>query len=84
MIPGDFRKTLMNMEGEFDIIFLDPPYEKGFLEPAFSLIREQNLLAEDGVIVAEHRKEEDLPDVLEGFEKIKERKYGIVKISIYC
>ena len=84
VIPGDFRKTLMNLEGQFDIIILDPPYGKGFLEPAFELIRDQGLLAEDGVIVAEHRKEEDLHEEFFGFEKIKERKYGIIKLSIYC
>ena len=83
VIPGDFRKTLANLDGQFDIILLDPPYDKEFLEPAFELIREHNLLAEDGVIVAEHRREEELPDEFHGFEKIKERKYGIIKLSIY-
>lgn len=83
VIPGDFRKTLMNLEGKFDIIFLDPPYDKGLLEPAFELIREQNLLADDGVIIAEHRREEDLPEEFCGFEKQKERRYGIIKLSIY-
>lgn len=83
VIPGDFRKTLMNLDGQFDIILLDPPYGKGFLEPAFELIREQNLLAEDGVIVAEHRREEELPEEFCGFTKNKERKYGIIKLSIY-
>ncbi len=84
VVPGDFKKTLMNLDGQFDIILLDPPYDKGFIEPAFELIRQQNLLAEDGVIVAEHRKEEDLPDELHGFVKEKERRYGIIKLSIYC
>lgn len=84
VVPGDFKKTLMNLDGQFDIILLDPPYDKGFIEPAFELIRQQNLLAEDGVIVAEHRREEDLPDELHGFIKEKERRYGIIKLSIYC
>ena len=84
VIPGDFRKTLANLDGQFDIILLDPPYDQGFLGPAFELIREHDLLAEDGVIVAEHRKEEDLPEEFCGYEKIKERKYGIIKLSIYC
>lgn len=83
IVPGDFRKTLANLEGEFDIILLDPPYGKGFLEPAFEIISQQSLLAEDGVIVAEHRKEEEIPDELYGFTKIKERKYGVIKLSIY-
>lgn len=81
---GDFKKTLMNLEEKFDIIFLDPPYNRGMLETCFELIRENDLLEERGVIVAEHRKNEDLPENLYGFEKIKERKYGIIKLSIYC
>jgi len=81
---GDFRKVLSNLNQKFDIIILDPPYEKGMLDPCFELIREYDLLAEDGVIVAEHRREEEMPDELYGFERIKERRYGIIKLSIYC
>jgi len=47
------------------------------------LVREHDLLAEDGVIICEHRKEEDLPEEIHGFVKQKERRYGIVKLSIY-
>lgn len=81
---GDFKRTLMNLDQKFDIIILDPPYNKGLLDQCFELIREYDLLAEDGVIVAEHRKEEEMPEEFYGFEKIKERKYGIIKLSIYC
>ena len=38
---------------------------------------------EDGVIVAEHRREEKLEDEICGFQKEKERRYGIVMLSIY-
>lgn len=81
---GDFQKTLTMLDEKFNIIFLDPPYNKGLLEKCFELIDGNGLLAEDGVIVAEHRKDEDLPEKLYGFTKIKERKYGIIKLSIYC
>ena len=81
---GDYRKILMNAEGKFDIIFLDPPYGKGFLDECFGIIADRQLLSREGVIVAEHRKEEDLPDVFHGFHREKERRYGIVKLSIYC
>lgn len=84
VIPGDFKKILMNLDGQFDIILLDPPYGQGFLEPCFELIRQQDLLAEGGCIVAEHRREEKMPDELYGFEKVKERKYGVIMLSIYC
>nr|DAV38333.1 MAG TPA: N6-adenine-specific methylase [Caudoviricetes sp.] len=48
------------------------------------MIAERKLLREGGVIVAEHRKEESLPDEFFGFKKLKQRKYGIIMLSIYC
>ena len=81
---GDYKKLLMNLDEKFDIIILDPPYDKGYMDSCFELIRQNELLAEDGVIVAEHRKQEDLPEEFYEYRKIKERKYGIVKLSIYC
>lgn len=81
---GDFKKTLMNLDEKFDIILLDPPYDKEYLPECFRLIAEEGLLEEGGVIVAEHRKEEELPEDFFGFSKLKERKYGIIRLSIYC
>ena len=58
-------------------------YEEGYLERYFKNTGDMILLAEDGVIICEHRKEEDLPEEIHGFVKQKERRYGIVKLSIY-
>ena len=80
---GDYRKVLSTLSGSFDIILMDPPYNKGLLDEAFQIIGQHGLLAEDGVIVCEHRKEETLPDEICGFKKEKERRYGIVKLSIF-
>ena len=84
VVPGDYRRTLTSTSETFDIILLDPPYDKGLLEPCFELIRERGLLNEGGVIIAEHRKEEVMEDEICGFSKVKERRYGIVMLSIYC
>lgn len=81
---GDYRKILGNQTELFDIILLDPPYNKGLLDECFRLIAENELLTEDGVIVAEHRREEKMPEELYGFQKQKERRYGIVMLSIYA
>ena len=81
---GDFKKLLMNASEPFDIILLDPPYDEDLLGVCFEMIAERKLLREGGVIVAEHRKEESLPDEFFGFKKLKQRKYGIIMLSIYC
>ena len=83
VLAGDYRKVLAGLGGSFDVILMDPPYNQGLLEEAFHLIRQQELLAEDDIIVCEHRKEENLPEELYGFQREKERRYGIVKLSIY-
>ena len=86
IIPGDFVKVLKRIyeKGEkIDIFFLDPPYKKGLYEKCFELIREYDPLAEEGIIIAEHNVCDVLANELSGFERIKERTYGTVAISIY-
>ena len=83
VLAGDYRKVLANLNESFDIILLDPPYGKGLIPDAIRLISEGDLLKEGGVIIAEHRKEEDLPETIGKYQKEKDRRYGIVKLSIY-
>ncbi len=83
IIHGSFVKTLSVIDRPVDIFFLDPPYKKTLLEDSMAMIAEKGLLAEDGVIVAEHGKDKTLPDELSGFTKVKEKRYGIVVISMF-
>ena len=91
VVAGDYSKVLKNLAGRiedgleepFDIIILDPPYDAGFMDEVFRLIAEGGILAEGGTIVAEHKKHEELPDLFHGFTKSKERRYGVVRLSIY-
>ena len=65
----------------FDIIFLDPPYNKGFISPVLSLISERGLLADKGIIVVETEKggeEATHPD----FKTIREATYGKTVINV--
>ena len=52
----DFLKYLRGAKEQFDLILLDPPYEKGFYVPALEIIYQNKLLASDGVIVCERLK----------------------------
>lgn len=67
---------------QFDIIFLDPPYNKGFITPVMELLKNRNMLTDDGIIVLES----DTTDSLEsypGFSVLKQRKYGRTVITLY-
>jgi len=80
---GSYEKTLSNIPEKADVILLDPPFEKGLMESCFEMIRKLDLLSEDGIIVAEHGAREILPDTVSDFQKIKERKYGTILVSLY-
>lgn len=68
---------LLVNKGEYDIVFLDPPYEKGCFERVLPLVLER--LSPYGVAVCERHKHERLPE-LENV-KIKDYHYGITVIT---
>ena len=67
---------------KFDIIFIDPPYESDLYEKSLKAIKENSVLSEDGFIVLEYDTNTTPPFELCGFEILKEKKYGRVKILI--
>ncbi|HNQ43656.1 MAG TPA: 16S rRNA (guanine(966)-N(2))-methyltransferase RsmD [Candidatus Cloacimonadota bacterium] len=44
----------------YDIIFLDPPYDKNLVNPTLEMICDNMLLAPEGVIIVEHSPREPL------------------------
>lgn len=83
---GDFERNLIKlgeMGEKFDIIFLDPPYKMALYDTCFKLIREYELLNKDGVVVTEHDSRDVFPETYEGYEKIKDKVYGHIGITIY-
>ncbi|TDM15010.1 16S rRNA (guanine(966)-N(2))-methyltransferase RsmD [Macrococcus bovicus] len=73
-------KALKKRDIKFDIIFLDPPYQKGLLNQALEQIETFQLLKPDGLIMCECGKDERVNP--RSFSLIKEEIYGTVKISI--
>ena len=67
----------------FDLIFVDPPYDSGLYEPVLSAINSVDNLSEGGIIICEARADLPFPDVKEPYRKVREYRYGRVKICIY-
>ena len=80
---NDFRKALVFANREFDIIFVDPPYREGYYGEVFELIEEYGLLADDGVIVAEHLNDNLLSDEVLCFNRTKHKKYGTIGVDFF-
>ena len=78
LIRGDVMTALRRMEGleVFDLIFMDPPYEKGMEQEALAYLSDSALPAEDAILVVEASKFTELSYVNTlGFEIWKERIY---------
>jgi 16S rRNA (guanine966-N2)-methyltransferase len=74
IMPMPAVRALRALRGTFDIVLVDPPYERGAREELATLMQ-RGLVAADGVVVVEHRTGEDAP--LPGSLKVlKSAKYG--------
>ncbi len=72
-------KTLKNVDGKFDIIFLDPPYNE---EKTFDLLEKLinfNLLKKNGIFII-HRHKKNNEEFPKKFNLLIEKNYGISKI----
>lgn len=67
---------------KFDIVFLDPPYNKNFIEPVLDALIKNDVLNEDGIIVLESDGT-DFHGEFEGLDIYRQRKYGRTYITIY-
>ncbi|MBF8982187.1 16S rRNA (guanine(966)-N(2))-methyltransferase RsmD [Lutibacter sp. B2] len=68
---------------KINIIFMDPPYLKDLIVPCIEAIDSERLLDEEGIIVVEHDIKDNIPAEIGSLKKIKEKKYGNTRISIY-
>mgnify|MGYP001258602244 FL=1 len=76
------NNKIINLNIQFDIIFLDPPFKDKNLSIIFRKIKNENLLKETGIIIL-HRHKDEKDIFLEDFNIIEEKKYGISKIFFF-
>jgi 16S rRNA (guanine966-N2)-methyltransferase len=76
-------RAIIKREIKFDLIFLDPPYRQQKLKALIKLMSENNLLKQDGFIVAEHGSDIELPLEIDQFYQYKQEKYGMSSITIF-
>jgi 16S rRNA (guanine966-N2)-methyltransferase len=76
-------KKLGGMGKKFDIIFIDPPYCKEMIPEAMKIVKDNEMLKEDGIIVT---KIDTIEEIYEGYDNIKlskSKKYGNTTVCYY-
>lgn len=59
----------------FDLVFIDPPFRKGWVEEILPLL-EQGWLADGALVYLEMEKETAVPDITKQWDQLKEKKAG--------
>lgn len=83
VVAGDSVEYLGALREKFDLIFLDPPYAAGLLEPALAHIAQFDILAPHGIIAAEAPAEKTLPALAEPYRISRIYRYGKIGLTIY-
>lgn len=73
---------LKKTDKKFDIIFFDPPYAFGGVEEILKIVKEKQILKDDGLFIYERVADKQSIEVL-GFELLQSRKYGIAVFDFY-
>ena len=73
------ENSLKDLNCQFDIIFLDPPYKEKNIEFILNKIIDLNLLKSNGVLII-HRHKNDINTFINKFKIQIEKKYGISKV----
>lgn len=76
----DAKKFLKTTDQQFQLIFMDPPYEMPAQHELINLVHDRKLLTEDGILILEHRTGKDYSD-LENFQF--SRTYGDSSLSFF-
>ncbi|MDX9691322.1 MAG: 16S rRNA (guanine(966)-N(2))-methyltransferase RsmD [Acholeplasmataceae bacterium] len=79
----DYQKFMDGLNDTilFDYIFLDPPYE---MDVYVHIIKKlSSNIRDHGLVVCESHKKISLPNEIDNLVKIKEKVYGIKRVTIY-
>ena len=79
VLKNDAISALKKFNEKFDLILLDPPYASGIYESCLEQIYECDLLSDEGIIVCEHDKTENISDKY--FEIFDQKRYGTVFLT---
>jgi 16S rRNA (guanine966-N2)-methyltransferase len=74
---------ILEAQGEsFQLIFLDPPYQKGLANKALKVLAGSSIVSPDTLIIVEHSSNEELLSIPR-LQRVDARKYGNTLVSFW-
>lgn len=87
--PIDVLGDLSVLPGPFDLIFMGPPYvdkDKNALrlvEPTLANVVKRGIVAENGIVIAQHHIKEPVQSLPSGWQVVREEKYGDTLVTFF-
>jgi 16S rRNA (guanine(966)-N(2))-methyltransferase RsmD len=82
VVAAPVDRALYRLEGEFDVVYADPPYADELPMQMFRLLLERHLLAPDALVIFEHSARTILPEI-PGYRSVREEVYGDVALAFF-
>ncbi|KXT74188.1 Ribosomal RNA small subunit methyltransferase D [Streptococcus sp. DD10] len=83
LLKMEADRALMTVNGQFDLVFLDPPYAKEQIVADIENLDKRGLLSDSVLVVCETDKTVQLPEEIASLGIWKEKIYGISKVTVY-
>jgi 16S rRNA (guanine(966)-N(2))-methyltransferase RsmD len=84
IMPAARALRLLARHGDsFDMIFLDPPYDRQWVGRTLQIIAREKLLRESGMVIAEHSIREHVEPSYDSLALRDQRRYGSTLISFF-
>ncbi len=81
VVNADSLMYIRHTAEKFDVAYVDPPYKTGILQEVLPYVAEA--MNEGGIIVCEHPVDEEVPEEVGEFAKLKDYKYGKIILTSY-
>ena len=83
ILQMDGLKALNKLNQNFQMIFADPPYLKGFVQRIIDSIVRSMVLEKNGILILEHHKKEAFSFPEKRLVALKQKKFGDTVISFF-
>ena len=80
---SDLPTKLPFTKTQYDLVFMDPPFEKGLVEPCCQWLAQEDLLKSDAMIYLETERSLKNLSLPESWELHREKKAGRVRSCLY-
>ncbi len=80
----EIPREIQRIPGTFDLVFADPAYDFDAYDALLDAIAAGTLLAEDGLVIVEHRRSVDLPATTDALTRTRVAPYGQCALSFYA